>query len=109
MRSYRFGRGTPMRISKVRCIEDADSEALKVTLYRKDGLVRGWYVGPVMMGQGTVDIPYAAKSANLMAPVIILRANQVAKAKKLNVCLVDPDNLWHEAWGAHTTGQTQEE
>ena len=87
-----------MRFTRVRKVEEADGGALNITLFRREGLVRGWFVGPPRTQDGCVDIPYAAKSASLIAPVAIVRAHHIARARQLEICIIDPDDLWDEAW-----------
>ena len=86
-------------LRKVRSETRADSDALRVTLFRgAAGSACGWYIGPLGTTQGRFSLPYLPRSEETMASVAIVRAIEVARETRDDICLVDPDDLWDSVW-----------
>jgi hypothetical protein len=84
-----------MEFKLVRQPDDANADAVIVTLYRCDkGDIRGWYVGPLLRLTDGGTIPYAPRSDRLLGMVALLRAYEIAERLDLDCYVVDPDNLW---------------
>ena len=88
-----------VKIRKVANENEADDEALKITLFRSsDDGACGWYIGPLSAQAGRMRIPYLPKSAQTMASVAVVRAVRAAEETGAPICLIDPDDLWTLAW-----------
>ena len=84
-----------MKFKLVRRHEDADANAILVTLYKcPEDMIRGWYVGPMQRLKDGGQVPYAPRSQRLLGMVAILRACQIAESLGLECYIIDPDALW---------------
>ena len=92
----------PCQFQVVRDNESADPNSVRVTLFRCDTGVCAWYLCPLTAA--TISETYLSRSANMIASRAILRAADLADRIDVAVWIVDPDNLWSEAWGEARRG-----
>lgn len=86
---------------KVRSVYRSTENAVVVTLFENEAHeVCGWYLGPVRIAGDGVSLPYLPRSKGLRASVAVVRAMEAAGAADLDICVVDPDDLWDRAWAA---------
>ena len=90
----------PLHFARVRRDTDVMSPCIKVTLYKgSDGRIRAWFIGPLSWTNlGGVTMPYLPHDEGTIALVAILRADVIARAAGICVCIVDPHNLWTSIW-----------
>ena len=87
-----------MRFRRVRAIEEAYNHEIKLTLFRcENGIVRGWYIGPITGAGGRLQLPHCGKEERLLGSIAVARAME-ASSLRSPVCIVDPDDLWDAAW-----------
>lgn len=84
------------KFNTVRNADAADFDCVRVTLFSGEFHVCGWYLSPTIAGL-TMD-GYVPKSANLIASSAVLRAMTAANQLGIDVCIIDPDNLWDSVW-----------
>lgn len=88
-----------MQVSFVEDMDAADCSAVVVTLFRdalQDAAICGWYLGPAEIRGHRLALPYLPRSRKAPAAAAILHACQIAIARGLRVCIVDPQRLWPE-------------
>ena len=88
------------KLKKVRDVGAADGHFTVHLFKSPSGLICAWYLGPVSLAAGKLNIPYLSPSSETRAPIAIIRAIEAAEAAKSKLCVVDPDDLWGSAWQA---------
>jgi hypothetical protein len=88
-----------MNVSFVEDLAAADHSAIIVTLFRateREAAICGWYLGPIELRGARLATPYLPRSRCAPAAVAVLYACQLAAARSLKVCIVDPQSLWKD-------------
>ena len=77
--------------------EMVDFGSVRVTLFRGETNVCGWYLSPI--GDLPVAEAYVPKSANMIASTALIRAAAISERLGSDVWVIDLERLWDEAWG----------
>lgn len=83
-----------LTINIVKRREEADPDAICVTIFEEGGRLLGWFLGPAEFTRKGLRLPYMPRSARQEVAAAVTTAMVTALVAHRNICIVDPHELW---------------
>ena len=81
-----------LTINIVKRREEANSDAVCVTILEEGGRLMGWFLRPAEIK--SLRLPYMPRSARQEIATAVTTAMVAALIAHRNICIVDPHELW---------------
>ena len=80
-------------------VDEVQTDAVTVQLWRHDGESYGRITGPVSVGGGRISRQIDLLDEPLTAVQALSEAVRMANEEQVRIVVVDPDGVWQPDWG----------